>query len=436
MRIFAIYLCWIISTSLFAQNEKPVDVPKDVISSFNRKFPRAENMQWDKVGDNYKVDCYYKGRGNYAEFTPQGEWVMTVTDLDLKTLYRPVQAYLDENFKKDEVIFAEKALKADKQDYYYVQLEKKDPDSKEKYIVEIFFDKTGRVEQVKLPEGVNDMTVVGIDDPNSEIPSEVIESWQKRFPKAGDIDWTKKANPSDSIDFNFVGSFIFREYPTKAEFLPDGKWIETRVSYDEKDLYPAVLNYIEENHWNDDYEVGEKVTRADRNDYYYVKLTRLEKGQFRPYVFELYFNKSGQIQKVKRPEELKSQYLLTVDIPPPVAKKFKGRYSSATDVTWEQVEGNWMSNFTYREMPTTAEFSDSAEWIETIVELDIKDLYAPVQRNLDQNYSDYKVIYAEKATRADRNDYYYVELVAKKKDLTPHKLGLFFDKTGRLKEEE
>lgn len=436
MRLITICLIWIISTTLFAQSEKPVDIPKVVQTSFTRKFPRAENVQWDKVGENYKVDCYYKGRGNYAEFTSEGKWVMTVTDLDTKTLYRPIQTYLDENFKKADVIFAEKALKADKQDYYYVQLEKKDVESKDKYIVEIFFDKTGRVEQVKLPEGVNDMTVVGIDDPNSEIPSEVINSWQKRFPKAEDIDWTKKANPSDSIDFNFVGSFVFRAYPTKAEFLPNGKWIETRVSYPEKNLYRSVLLYIEENHWNDDYVIGEKVTRADRKDYYYVKLTRLEKGQFRPYVFELFFNKAGKIQKVNRPEELKSQYLLTVDVPPLVGKKFKGRYSSAKDVTWEQEDGKWVSSFTYRDMPTTAEFSDSAQWIMTIVELDIKNMYAPVQRNLDQNYSDYKIIYAEKATRKDRKDYYYVEMVAKKKNLTPHKLGLFFDKTGRLKEEE
>ena len=436
MRLFTICMVWILSASLFAQNENSVDVPKEVQTGFSRKFPRAENVQWDKVDDNYKVDCYFKGRGTYAEFTPQGEWVMTVTDLDLKTLYRPIQAYLDENFKKDDIIFAEQALKSDRQDYYYVQLEKKDPDSKEKYIVEIFFDKTGRVEQVKLPEGVNDMTIVGMDDPNSDIPAEVIDSWQKRFPKAQDIDWTKKDNPSDSIDYNYVGSFMFRDFPTKAEFLPNGDWVETRVAYDEKDLYAAVVKYIEENHWNDDYEIGEKVTRADRNDYYYVKLTRLEKGQFRPYVFELFFNKSGKIQKVNRPEEIKSQYLLTVDIPPSVAKKFNSRFSNANDVTWEQEEGKWVSTFTYRDLPTTAEFSDSAEWIVTVNELDIKNLYAPVQRNLDQNYSDYKVVYAEKATRQDRNDYYYVELVAKKKDMTPHKLGLFFDKTGRLKEEE
>jgi len=161
----------------------------------------------------------------------------------------------------------------------------------------------------------------------------------------------------------------------------------------------------------------------------------MEKGQFRPYIFELFFSKSGTIQEVKRPESLKSQYLLTVDIPPLVAKKFKGRFASAWDVTWETEEGNWIASFIYREMPTTAEFTDSAQWVMTISQLDVKNIYAPVQRNLDKDYREYKPIYGEKATRKDRKNYYYIELVGKKKGVEPKKLGLFFDKTGRLIED-
>jgi hypothetical protein len=299
----------------------------------------------------------------------------------------------------------------------------------------LFFDKTGTIEQAKLPESINDMTIVGITDPNSEIPPEVIDSWQKRFPKAEDINWSKKAHPSDTIDHVFIGTFVYRGYPTKAEFLPNGQWLETRTQYDEKGLYAPVVKYIEENHWYDDLIIAEKVTRADRQDYYYAKLERMEKGQFRPYVFELFFSKSGKIQEVRRPEALKSQYLLTVDVPQEVARKFKGRFASASDETWETKDGNWVASFNYRGMPTTAEFTDSAEWIMTVTQLDIKTLYSPIQRVLDKEYAQYRPVFAEKATRSDRDDYYYVELVGKKKNVDPNKLGLFFDKTGRLKED-
>ena len=196
--------------SVFAQNSTN-DVPQVVLKSFNRKFPRAEDVAWEKVDTLFKADCFFKGRGTYAEYAQDGTWLMTITDLDLKTLYQPVQNYLDENFKKDKILFAEQAVKADRQDYYYVQLEKKDPETKAYYIVELFFDKTGRIEQVKSPEGVNDMTIVGFDDPNSEIPEVVINSWQKRFPRAEDIDWTTKKD-------HFMASFVFREQNTTAEF--------------------------------------------------------------------------------------------------------------------------------------------------------------------------------------------------------------------------
>lgn len=429
-------ILFVLTFSLFAQSQSDESVPEVVRKNFSKKFPRAENVSWQEVDNNYKADCFFRGRGTYAEYTAEGEWVQTVTDMDVKNLYPPIERYINENFKKDKIVFVEKALRADKQDYYYVQLARKEKGMKEPHIFELFFDKTGKIEQVKVPEGFEDQTIVGIDDPNAETPAAVIDSWQKRFPRAEAIDWTKKVNTSDSIDYNYVASFIYRDRVTKAEFLPDGKWIETRVEYAEKDLYAPVLKYIEENHWDDDLTIAEKVTRSDRKDYYYVKMERMEKGQFRPYVFELFFNKSGKLQKVNRPQELKNQYLLTVDIPPAVAKKFKSRFSSAKDVQWETQEGNWLAQFTYRDQPTTAEFSDSAQWITTIIEMDIKKLYAPVQRYIDKEYPDYRVMYGEKATRKDRNDHYYVELICKKKNLIPQKVALYFDKTGRLKEEE
>jgi hypothetical protein len=430
---------FVLSLSLFilsanAQETDP-DVPTAVIKSFNKKFPRAEDVAWNKVDTLYKVNCYYRDRASYAEFTESGQWIESVVDMDIKEMYAPIARYLDENFKKDKVAFIEKATRADKQDYYYVQLMRKSKDSKEPQTIELFFDKTGKIEQVKMPEGVDEMTVVGIDNPKTETPGAVIDTWKKRFPKAQDIEWSKELNPSDTIEYSYFGNFVYRDEKTKAEFLEDGTWIETRVKQSEKDLYKPVLSYILENHYYDDLTIAEKVTRADRNDYYFARLERLEKGQFRPYVFELFFNKTGKIQKVNRPKELKDQYLLTVDIPPAIAKKFNSRFSNAKDVKWETNEGNWKANFTYRENPTVAEYNDSAQWIMTIVELDVKNIYAPVQRTLDKEYSDYKVTFAEKATRQDRNDHYYVELTGKKKGVLPQKQGLYFNKMGKLKEE-
>jgi hypothetical protein len=416
----------------FGQASFEKDVPEIVQKNFTKKFPRAENVSWDKVDNNYKADCFFRGRGTYAEYTPEGEWVQTVTDMDVKALYPPVEKYLIENFKKDKVVLAEQAIRADKKNYYYVQVARKEKDRKEPYIFELFFDKMGNIEQVKTPEGVQEMTVVGIDNPNTETPAVVIDAWQKRFPRAEEIVWTKQKIILDST--NYLATFLFKEHVTRAQFQPNGTWIETRVQYDEKELSEAILKYIEENHWDDDLVVAEKVSSQGQPELFYVKLERFQKGQFKPFVSELYFDKTGKLAKANRSEELKNQYLLTVDVPTEVAKKFNSRFTNADDIKWETKEGNWVSHFTYRGLPTTAEFSDSAAWVMTIVEIDTKSLYAPIQRYIDNEYSDYNVMYAEKATRADRNDYYYIEMISKKKKEEGQKVGLYFDKTGKLKE--
>lgn len=436
MKSIAFIITFVISLSLFSQKIIDSEVPEVVQKNFNKKFPRAENVSWDKVDGNYKVDCFYKDLITYAEFKPEGEWVQTISEIDYGEMYPPVEKYIDENFPKDKIVIAEKVTRADRKDYYYIQLERKEKGKKEPLVFELFFDKTGQIEQVKAPEGFEDLTVVGIDDHNSETPVAVIDSWQKRFPKAEGIEWSSVVNTSDTIDYNYIASFYYRERPTMAEFLPNGKWIETRVAYDVGDLYAPVIKYLAENHTNDKFVMAEKVTRSDRKDYYYVKTELFEKGMEKPYKFELFFNKSGQIQKVIRPEELKSQYLLTVDIPKAVGKKFNSRFASAQDVKWGTNEGNWEAQFIYRGQNTTAEFSDSAKWIQTMVEMDVKNIYAPVQRALDKDYPDYKVAYGEKVTRKDRKDYYYVEIVHKKKNAGTQKMGLFFDKTGRLKEDQ
>ncbi len=137
-----------------------------------------------------------------------------------------------------------------------------------------------------------------------------------------------------------------------------------------------------------------------------------------------------------RPKVSKSEYLLTVDLPDEVQKKFRSRFRGAEEVTWEKQDTVYIGSFIYREMPTTAEFSVNGMWIETVQEQDAKDLYNPIQRNLDENHSDYRASYVEKVTRHDRDDYYYVELISKRKSIQPRHKALYFDKMGRFKGEE
>ena len=60
MKIVNIFFITLFFTlNLTAQTPKDPNIPAAVQKSFSRKMPRAENVSWDKVGDNYKVDCFY-----------------------------------------------------------------------------------------------------------------------------------------------------------------------------------------------------------------------------------------------------------------------------------------------------------------------------------------------------------------------------------------
>jgi hypothetical protein len=436
MRRILLLICSLAFFSVFAQPAEDADVPLKVVKNFNKKFPRAGDVSWDRVDTNYKADFMFKDRLCYAEYTPEGEWQMTILDLDLYSLYSPIQAYIDNNFSKYELLFVEKISEKNRDDYYYAQLAKKVKGEKEPMIVELFFDKLGRIEQVLKPEGFNDVTIPGVDNVSDVIPDVVIASWRKRFPRAEEVTWKTVLNPSDSIDFNYVASFVNQDKHTRAEFLPSGDWVMTREKLESRNLYPPVRNYLANNYAGDNIVLAERAVRADKKDFYYVQIEKRDKGKKEPYRFELFFDKSGKITEIIRPEELKSQYLLTVDIPKEVAAKFTSRFATAREVTWEKSDSGFVSHFIYRDKPTFAEFRRDGEWISTIVEVDPSDIYAPVKRYLDQYYKDYKVSYSEKATRRDRQDYYYIELVSKKKNIEPQQTALYFDKLGRVKDKE
>ena len=98
MKILNTLMVFLLTISLFSQTADELNIPEAVKKSFSRKFPRAENISWNKIGENYKVDCFYKTRATYAEFAEDGAIMITITDLDINSLYPPIQKYLDENY--------------------------------------------------------------------------------------------------------------------------------------------------------------------------------------------------------------------------------------------------------------------------------------------------------------------------------------------------
>ena len=150
--------------------------PGVVKKTFEKKFPKTENASWKQVDSNYVVTFIFRDINQKAEFTPDAKLVSTTTAMDPKNLFRPIETYLDKNYKKfkitsaDKIVynstyakqFPEKKLK----NYFEVKISQKMRGSKKPKITTIFFDSKGGLDRVE--EGDFEDEDQGDDDSSSK----------------------------------------------------------------------------------------------------------------------------------------------------------------------------------------------------------------------------------------------------------------------------
>ncbi|MEJ1222706.1 PepSY-like domain-containing protein [Sediminicola sp. 1XM1-17] len=81
------------------------------------------------------------------------------------------------------------------------------------------------------------------------VPKEVKASFQNKYPGEGDPDWHKDSNGNYESNFKKDGKHY------RADFSPNGDWIETERSMDKGDLPEKVRDMIKDLY--DDYEIVE-----------------------------------------------------------------------------------------------------------------------------------------------------------------------------------
>ena len=69
------------------------DVPSAVMNSFDANFPNASHAEWEKKSGCYVADFWQDGMDMSAWYNPNGEWLMTESDLgvNLSVLPQAVQ---------------------------------------------------------------------------------------------------------------------------------------------------------------------------------------------------------------------------------------------------------------------------------------------------------------------------------------------------------
>ncbi len=116
-----------------------------------------------------------------------------------------------------------------------------------------------------------------------EVPTSVKEAFAEKYPNENNPDWNFDKNG------NFEAKFKEKGVHYRADFTPQGKWIETETNIKKQDLPKAIKKVLKEKY------DGVKISEIE-------KVESSKKGVFYDVEFKIYgtkrdveFNASGQI---------------------------------------------------------------------------------------------------------------------------------------------
>jgi hypothetical protein len=120
------------------------DVPEVIKKNFTKRYPKATDVVWtDDDNGKFSVEFLVNEIKNKLEFSPDGQIQVTHTDMEPGALMGPIQRFIDDKYKGYKVRYAEKVLRKDRKNYFYVEIysKKKNADPPD---AQLYFDKSGR----------------------------------------------------------------------------------------------------------------------------------------------------------------------------------------------------------------------------------------------------------------------------------------------------
>ena len=109
MSIFALFIG---VTSMFAQDIPQSQVPSLVLNSFQQKYPKAYDVEWELKGDLYKVEFEKSLLGDDVEvwFDKSGKVVRSKEEISKSELPKAILDKIDAEFKASIIKDVEKFI--------------------------------------------------------------------------------------------------------------------------------------------------------------------------------------------------------------------------------------------------------------------------------------------------------------------------------------
>lgn len=374
-------------------------VPAPVIKAYTKKVRNAEKPIWKhKEGDTtYTVECIYRDLKTKAIFHENGKWIETRSEMLEKTMYGAVRKFLNEHYSGFKYVYAEKILRADRNNGYEARIIQK-KHSKNKLETLLVFDKSGRIFKTHLPEDVI----------------------------------TKEENTPSATDIKFAEKF-----EKDKENLADGSETMKNREISVRELPSPVTIYIKSNYpefrtknayFTEDEELG---------DGYQVRVQK--DGINQPFV-ELFFDTFGKF--LRSEDNLGTEVIAEVEIPADLAYEvnapeavktgFTAKFPKIANVSWEEVNDDYEANYEDRRGKQKALFSTDGTWLSTASQLNPDNVPTTIRDYLKKNHGKRtEITKAWLVKKNDRKSYYKVEILNKKTSIDDI---LEFTRTGKLVE--
>jgi hypothetical protein len=117
----------------------------------------------------------------------------------------------------------------------------------------------------------------------AQAPDAVKSTFQKMYPGENDPDWHKDDHG------NYESNFKVDGVKYRADFSPNGNWIETETSIDVKDLPKAIRDIIKADYGSEDITEVEKVEHHSKGVFYDVEFKKKGKNM------DVEFKENGDI---------------------------------------------------------------------------------------------------------------------------------------------
>jgi hypothetical protein len=317
-RLFILF--FVISWAAFAQKPVTDPVPQLVEEAFLKEYPDAKIKSWEKDKNNFYALTKIDGQNAKATISPAGEWIETNFEISQEELPGKITNYLAANYAGYEPNISRYTESKNNGAYYYLTIRKK---AASEDAAELYFDVSGGfmkkneyhpisatisssaeqeakrkakedAEKKEYNERRAKLLAMDRTIPDAKMPAKVKDNFRKKFPKGIVTKW-------DSLDNIYTAYFTQEEMQVKADFGLNADWLATYEDVTGMEYNRVAEQYIATNYPALKLKFAERVTRRDKNNYFYVELAHKAKKGQNPPLTKLTFDKNGNLTKEEIP---------------------------------------------------------------------------------------------------------------------------------------